>query len=355
MDAMATTISKTSKKKWPAIVMVVVTLLLLAYVIRLWDRAPRTDDAYVYADTIDVVPEVSGRIVELAVRDNQAVKQGDLLFRVDPRPYQDALERGKASLVALDRQIELTQRTVNAQQYNAQSVRAAVERARAAAGQASDTLHRMEPLLSHGYVSAEDVDRARTAQRSTQAELSAAQLQAQQAAAAVSGVDAMVAQRAVVMAEIATAELNLEYATVRAPFEGRIVSLKTSTGQVATALKPVFTLIDTRHWYVVANFRETELKGVRAGTLAMIYLMSDTGQRFQGAVDSISYGVASDEAGLALPGGLPHIQRTLNWVHVSQRFPVKIRVDRPNPELFRVGTSAVAVLEPGPGNDGERH
>jgi multidrug efflux system membrane fusion protein len=352
---MATTASKTSKRKWPAIVLVVVTLLLLVYVIRVWDRAPRTDDAYVYADTIDVVPEVNGRIVELPVHDNQAVKQGDLLFRIDPRPYQDALTRGKASLVALDRQIELTQRTVNAQQYNAQSVRAAVERARVAASQASDTLHRMEPLLSHGYVSAEDVDRARTAQRATQAELIAAQLQAQQAAAAVSGVDALVAQRAVVMAEIATAELNLEYATVRAPFDGRIVSLKTSTGQFASALKPVFTLIDTRHWYVVANFRETELKGVRAGTPATMYLMSDTGQRFQGAVDSISYGVATDEAGFALPGGLPHIQRTLNWVHVSQRFPVKIRVDNPNPDLFRVGTSAVAVLEPGRGNDGERH
>jgi multidrug efflux system membrane fusion protein len=352
---MAPTASKTSKRKWPAIVLVVVTLLLLAYVIRLWDRTPRTDDAYVYADTIDVVPEVSGRIVELAVRDNQAVKQGDLLFRIDPRPYQDALARGRASLVALDRQIELTQRSVNAQQYNAQSVRAAVERARAAAGQASDTLHRMEPLLSHGYVSAEDVDRARTAQRSTQAELSAAQLQAQQAAAAVSGVDALVAQRAVVMAEIATAELNLEYATVRAPFDGRIVSLKTSTGQFASALKPVFTLIDTRHWYVVANFRETELKGVRTGTPATVYLMSDTGQRFQGTVDSISYGVSSDEGGLALPGGLPRIQRTLNWVHVAQRFPVKIRVDHPNPELFRVGTSAVAVLEPRRGDDGERH
>jgi multidrug efflux system membrane fusion protein len=352
---MATTASKTSKRKWPAIVLVVVTLLLLVYVIRVWDRAPRTDDAYVYADTIDVVPEVNGRIVELPVHDNQAVKQGDLLFRIDPRPYQDALTRGKASLVALDRQIELTQRTVNAQQYNAQSVRAAVERARVAASQASDTLHRMEPLLSHGYVSAEDVDRARTAQRATQAELIAAQLQAQQAAAAVSGVDALVAQRAVVMAEIATAELNLEYATVRAPFDGRIVSLKTSTGQFASALKPVFTLIDTRHWYVVANFRETELKGVRAGTPATVYLMSDTGQRFQGAVDSISYGVATDEAGFALPGGLPHIQRTLNWVHVSQRFPVKIRVDNPNPDLFRVGTSAVAVLEPGRGNDGERH
>lgn len=352
---MATTATKTSKKKWPAIILVVVTLLLLLFVIRQLDRAPRTDDAYVYADTIDVVPEVNGRIVELPVHDNQAVKQGDLLFRIDPRPYQDALMRGKASLVALDRQIELTQRTVNAQQYNAESVRAAVERARAAASQASDTLNRMEPLLSHGYVSAEDVDRARTAQRATQAELSAAQLQAQQAAAAVSGVDALVAQRAVVMAEIALAELNLDYATVRAPFDGRIVSLKTSTGQFATALKPVFTLIDTRHWYVVANFRETELKGLRAGTPATVYLMSDTSQRFQGAVDSISYGVAPDEGGLALPGGLPRIERTLNWVHVSQRFPVKIRVDNPNQQLFRVGTSAVAVLNPGRGNNGERH
>lgn len=140
---------------------------------------------------------------------------------------------------------------------------------------------------------------------------------------------------------------------MRAPFDGRIVSLKTATGQFATALKPVFTLIDTRHWYVVANFRETELKGIKTGTPATVYLMSDTDQRFRGAVDSISYGIASDEAGIALPGGLPRIQRTLNWVHVSQRFPVKIRVDDPNPELFRVGTSAVAVLHPG--NDGESH
>jgi multidrug efflux system membrane fusion protein len=334
-------------------VLVVAALLAMLFAIREWDRAPRTDDAYVYADTIDVVPEVNGRIVELPVHDNQAVKQGDLLFRIDPRPYADALSRGKASLVALDRQIELTQRSVNAQQYNALSVRAAVERARAAAGQASDTLHRMEPLLPNGYVSADDVDRARTAQRATQAELNAAQLQAQQAAAAVSGVDALVAQRAVALAEISIAELNLEYATVRAPFDGRIVSLKTSTGQFATALKPVFTLIDTRHWYVVANFRETELKGIRTGTPATVYLMSDAGQRFRGSVDSIGYGIATEEAGFALPGGLPHIQRTLNWVHVSQRFPVKIRVDDPDPELFRVGTSAVAVLHPRDGS--ERH
>ncbi|WP_109482065.1 multidrug transporter subunit MdtN [Paraburkholderia sp. C35] len=336
-----------SRNRYWVIALVAATVLLLVFVIHSIDREPRTDDAYVYADTIDVVPEVNGRIVELAVRDNQAVRQGELLFQIDPRPYQDALARAHASLAALNQQIALTQRTVNAQQYNAQSARAAVERARAAANQAADTLHRTAPLLSQGYVSAQDVDLARTAQRATQAELAAAELQAQQAAAAVSGVDALVAQRAVVEAEIAIAELNLEFATVRAPFNGRVVSLKTSTGQFASALKPVFTLIDTRHWYVVANFRETELKNIRVGTPASVYLLSDTGQRFRGEVESISYGVLPNEGGLALPGGLPHIERTLNWVHVAQRFPVRIRVENPNAALFRVGTSAVAVLYPG--------
>lgn len=346
---------KKPKKAWLAVALVLLTLLVLIFVIWRLDREPRTDDAYAYADTIDVVPEVSGRIVELAVRDNQAVGRGDLLFQIDPRPYQDALKRAQANLVALDKQIALTQRSVNAQQYNADSVRAAVERARAAAAQATDTLHRTEPLLQQGYVSAEEVDVARTAQRATQSELAAAALQAQQAAAAVSGVDALVAQRAVAEADIAIAELNLEFATVRAPFDGRVVSLKTSTGQFASALKPVFTLIDTRRWYVVANFRETELNGIRVGTPATVYLMSDTSQRFRGTVDSISYGVLPNEGGIALPGGLPHIERTLNWVHVAQRFPVKIRVDDPNPDLFRVGTSAVAVLYPGRGADTGRH
>jgi len=348
---MTTTVNR-KKKAWPAILLVVLALVLLVVVIWLLDRAPRTDDAYVYADAIDVVPEVNGRIEELAVHDNQAVKQGDLLFKIDPRPFQQALVRARASLAALDQQIMLTQRTVNAQQYNAKSVQAAVARAQAAARQAADTLHRTEPLLPQGYVSAEDVDRARTAQRIAQADLSATQLQAQQAAAAVSGVEALVAQRAVVLAEISLAELHVEFATVRAPFDGRVASLKTTTGQYASALKPVFTLIDTRHWYVVANFRETELKGIRPGTPATVYLMSDTGQRFRGTVESISYGVSPDEGGLALPGGLPRIQRSLNWVHVSQRFPVKIRVESPNPDLFRVGTSAVAILHPGVGDAG---
>ncbi|VWB58727.1 multidrug resistance protein MdtN [Burkholderia aenigmatica] len=334
------------KKSIVTWLIVVAALVLLGVVLWRLEHAPTTDDAYVYADTINVVPEVNGKIVEMPVRDNQPVKRGDLLFRIDPRPYQDALDQARARRVTLDQQIALTQRSVNAQQYNADSVKAAVERSRAQASQATDTLHRVEPLLAHGYTSAEDVDRARTAQRAAQAELNAAMLQAQQAAAAVSGVDALVAQRAEVDAQIALAELNLEFTEVRAPFDGRVAALRTTVGQFASALKPVFTLIDTRHWYVIANFRETDLKDVRAGMPATVYLMSDTGKHFDGTIDSISYGVLPDDGGVVLEG-LPRVARSINWVHVSQRFPVKIAVRNPDPETFRIGTSAVATLRPG--------
>lgn len=342
---MESSLKKSPGKKIPALILVLLTLVVLVFVIWRVDSSPSTNDAYAAADTIDVVPEVSGRIVELAVKDNQSVKQGALLFRIDPRQYEANLAKAEAALAALDKQIMLTQRSVDAQKYGADSVQAAVAKARAAAKQAGDTLRRTEPLLSEGFVSAEDVDRARTAQRAAAADLNAILLQAQQAASAVSGVDALVAQREVVQADIALTKLYLDMTIVRAPFDGRIVSLKTSVGQFASAMKPVFTLIDTRQWYVIANFRETDLKNIRPGVPATIHLMSDSGRTFQGKVDSIGYGVLPDDGGIVL-GGLPHVSRSINWVRVAQRFPVKIMVDKPDAEMFRIGASAVATLEP---------
>lgn len=317
----------------------------MVYVIWRLDSAPSTNDAYVYADTVDVVPEVSGRIVEMAVHDNQLVKQDDVLMRIDPRTYEANLAKAKASLEALDKQIMLMQRSVDAQRHGADSVEAAVAKARAAAAQATKTLKRTEPLLAQGFVSAEDVDRARTAQRAAEADLNAILEQAKQAASAVSGVDALQAQRDVVQADIALTELHLEMATVRAPFDGRVVALKTTVGQFASAMKPVFTLIDTNHWYVIANFRETELKNIHSGTPATLRLMSDSGKTFTGKVDSIGYGVMPDDGGMVL-GGLPRVSRSINWVRVAQRFPVKIVVENPDEEMFRIGASAVANLEP---------
>lgn len=331
------------RKKWPLLALVLAAIVALIVVIWQLQTSPETNYAYVYADTIDVVPEVSGRIVEMPIRDNQRVKKGDLLFRIDPRPYQAMLDDAKSRLAALDAQIMLTQRTIKAQQYNAQSVSAAVERAKALVKQTTSTRIRLEPLVPQGFAAQEDLDQARTAEKAARAELEATLLQAKQADAAVTGVDAMVAQRAGIVAQIVLAELHLEFTEVRAPFNGVVIALKTTVGQYASALKPVFTLLDNDHWYVIANFRETDLQNVRPGVPATVTVMTNHSRPFDGVVDSVGSGVLPE--GGSVIGGLPVIQKSINWVHVSQRFPVKIAVKNPDPELFRMGASASAVLQ----------
>lgn len=332
-------------KKWPLTLLVMAAIVALILVIWQMQTSPQTNDAYVYADTIDVVPEVSGRIIEMPARENLRVKQGDLLFRLDPRAYEAMLADAESRLAALDAQIMLTGRTIKAQQYNAASVAAAVARAQALVKQTTSTRIRLEPLVPEGFASQEELDQARTAEKAARAELAATQLQASQAAAAVTGTDAMIAQRSGLVAQIALAKLHLEYTEVRAPFNGIVVGLKTTVGQYVSALKPVFTLIDDDRWYVVANFRETDLGNVRPGVPARLTVMTDHRRTFDGTVDSVGAGVIAGQ-GASLPGGLPFIERSINWVHVSQRFPVKIAVKHPDPTLFRMGASASAVLLP---------
>ncbi len=336
---------KTVAPRIVTLLLVVLALGLAVYVVWRLDTAPRTDDAYIYADTVSIAPEVSGRIITMAVQNDQLVRQGDVLFQIDPRPFQATLDKAEASLLTLNAQIELTQRSVNSQKLAADAARSSVDKARAAAEQASDTLERMAPLVKPGYVSAEQLDQARTARRSAQAQLQGAVLQAQQATAAVSGVDALLAQRVVLAAEISLAKLNLEYSTVRAPFNGRVLGLITTAGQFASAGRPVFTLADTRRWYVVANFRETELAGIAPGRRVQLYLLTAPSRHFSGVVESVGHGVFPDDGG-SQDAGLPHVPRSINWVRVAQRFPVRVLVDNADNELFRVGASAVAIISP---------
>jgi len=319
--------------------------VLAVYVLYDLDQSPRTDDAYVRADTIGVASQVNGRIVSLRVHDNQAVKQGDVLFEIDPEPYQHALERARAALDSLEKQIGLSQRDVRAQQLAAAAARANIDRAEAQANQASDTLSRIEPLLAKEYVTAEQVDQARTAKRSAEAALQVARRDAERAAAAVSGVDALVARLGELRAAVATAKYDLEQTVVRAPFDGRVIDLDIAQGEYAATGRRLFTLIDARNWYVIANFRETALKTIRPGMAAEVYLMSDPSHRFAGTVHSIGFGVFPEEGG-ASTNGLPRVPRSINWVRVAQRFPVRIRIDAPEADLFRIGASAVALIPP---------
>src|SRR5215470_12012561 len=325
------------------ILIVVAAIALAAYAVYYLDTSPRTDDAFAQADTIGVAAQVSGRIQNLRVRDNQAVKQGDVLFEIDPRPYRYALERSRSALDALEKQIGLQQRDVNAQQFGAVAARTNIARAEVQAKQAADTLNRVEPLLAKGYVTAEQVDQARTARQSADATLEVARRDAQRAAAAVGSTDATIAKLGELRAAVGLAEFDLEQTVVRAPFNGRVVDLNIAVGAFAAAGRPLFTLIDTQNWYVIANFRETELKRIRPGMAAEVFLMADPDRRFAGKVDSIGFGVYPQDGG-GSTGGLPNVTRTINSAHEAQRCPLRIRVNKPEPDLFRIGASAVALI-----------
>jgi len=276
-----------------ALLIVFGAVFLTLYVWSVLERHPRTDDAAARANVVGIAPRVAGQILKLKVQDNQAVKEGDVLFEIDPEDYKLVLEKAKAELATVDRQL----------------------------AQAQDTLHRMEPLLPRGFETAENVDKARTA------------------------VTTLQAQREGAIATINLEELHLSYCKVIAPFDGRVINLNISAGAHVTAGVPVFSLLDTTKWYVIANFREAEIRHMAPGTEAIVYLSSAPNQRFHGKVQGIGWAVKPEGELDLPPSGVPYIKRELNWVRVAQRFPVRIEVENPDQELFRMGASAVAIIK----------
>jgi membrane fusion protein, multidrug efflux system len=365
---------------------------------------PRTDDAEIFANFIGIAPQVEGPIVRLNVSDNQYVKQGQLLFEIDPRPYQYALERALSDQFTLEGQIADDRRTIAAQvsavsvtQANILSSQADIARWAAAIDQAKadvanaeqgvrraqaewvyadDNLHRIEPLLARQFVTFDQVDKARSVeialaealnQAQSQLRLSQAQLKSteaqyehsvavlQQSKAqhvqsihSVLTLEPLVNQRGAMEAGVRTARYNLNNCRVYTPFSARVTDLTISQGAYAHVGQQIFTLIDAGTWWAVANFREGQLRHIRPGMRADVYITTGPNQRFSGVVDSVGFGVTPDPDVIgnwvAQPGSLPDIQRTLNWVHLASRYPVRVRVENPPSELFRVGESAVVII-----------
>ncbi len=344
--------------------LVIIIAFVVVAVIAIWshDNRPQTDDATLRANFIGVAPHASGHIVELLVKDNQLVKEGDLLFVIDPRPYEDAVALAKAQLVLARKQVDAAQKAlktadatiarVEAQQAAAE---ATVRRAEAEFKNADDHLKRVEPLLEKEFTTTDQVEAARTRQIITAAAVEEAQ---KGLAAAIAGVAQAKSERqraddaigqegdvnghiAAAEAQLREAELNLEYCRVKAPFSGRIVNFNISPGQFARAGVDVFTLVDTRAWYVVANFRETQLKHIEEGSPAEIYLQFKGGKRFAGKVVGLAWAVVPENGSSAM--GLPSVPRNLDWVRLAQRFPVRVQVGNPD-DSFRVGASAVVTI-----------
>ena len=350
-----------------ALGIIIATVLVAIMAIWTHDYRPETDDATLRANFIGVAPHASGHIVKLAVQDNQFVKEGDLLFLIDPRPYEDAVASTKAGLSLTRKEVEALQNALKAAdasiiQAEAEQLAdaASVERAEAEYQEADDHVKRLEPLLAKEFATADQLEEARTRRLVADTSVRAAQKVLAAAAAAVEaakvqrlradneiGQDGDVNARiAAAQAQLNDAELNLEYCRVTAPFSGKVVNFNISIGEFARAGVDVFTLVDTRTWYVVANFRETQLKHIEAGSPAEIYLQFKGGKRFKGRVVGLAWAVVPEDGTSA--GGLPSVPRNLDWVRLAQRFPVRIQVEDPD-DSFRVGASAVVTIT-GPGS-----
>jgi multidrug efflux system membrane fusion protein len=152
------------------------------------------------------------------------------------------------------------------------------------------------------------------------------------------------AQRAEAGAAVNLARLHLSYCKITAPFPGKVINLNLSVGAYASVGVPVFSLLDLRHWYVIANFREGELRHCSEGALVDVYLMSAPSRHFTGKVQGIGWAVESKDE-IDVSQGVPSVPRELNWVHIAQRFPVRIEVENADPELFRNGAPAVAIVQ----------
>jgi len=316
---------------------------LAVVVLHRLDVRPRTTDAIVTANTIQVVPEVAGLIATLNVKDDAVVRKGDVLFTIDQERYLLALAQAKAQVRSIEAQIDLTNRTVSSQVTAVSVAHANAAAARARLKQAGDTLIRMEPLLPDGYVTHEQVDLARTARETATSELMGALNSTRQVRQAVGDSNALVAQLEGARALVGLAERDLRNTVVRAPFDGRIVGVTTSIGQMVGPVKALFTLIDTSQWFIIADFRETELRTIRPGDRVIGYVMSASGVHLGGFVESIGSAVAELE-NLSI-AGVPPVQRDLNWIRIAQRFPVRIALTNPPEELMRIGASAVVVVQ----------
>jgi membrane fusion protein, multidrug efflux system len=312
-------------------------------VLRRVDQSPRTDDAYLQAYIVNMAPDVSGRIVELNVRDNQKVQRSQILFQIDPEPYRLRAAQARNEVRSLEAKLDVTADQVASQTSKADAAARGIDAAEVQLALASSTLTRMEPLLPRGFVTAQQVDQARTAKDTAQITHQQAQLQAAEARKAITSIRPIEADLEGARASLALAERDLHKTTVRAPCDGRITALKIAAGEFATAGHPLFTIIDTEQWYAIGNFRETDLAGIRAGQRATVFVMAEPSRPLRGEVESVGWGVASDVS--ATFGGLPHVERTLNWVRIAARFPVRIQLQAPPDELMRLGASAVVVIE----------
>jgi membrane fusion protein, multidrug efflux system len=303
-------------------------------------RYQETENANLRQAKVAIASEAAGRIVEVKVADNAAVKAGDVLFTVDPEPYRIALSQADASLAAARLSVE--------QLRAAYSQSAAQERAAAnEANFAREEFDRQSALVAKGIASKSALDEARRDLTKTGEEQAAAVQGVASARAALGGDPTIeTAQHPAVLQAMAArdkAAFDLAQTVVRAPADG-IISQASSfkAGQFVAAGTPLFSLVETGDTWVEANFKETQLTHMKLGQSADIVLDTYPGRPLRATVESIGAGTGAE---FSL---LPAQNATGNWVKVTQRIPVRLKVDSRDTDVaLRTGMSASVSVDTG--------
>jgi membrane fusion protein (multidrug efflux system) len=301
-------------------------------------RYVSTDDAYVQAARVSISTDISGRVVEIDVADNQKVDAGQVLFRLDQRPFRIAVEEAEAQLATVRLQIHALKATYHQKRADARAAEATVD-------YQQHEFERQQRLLASGTSSQQQFDQSRQAYENARAQLAAKQQDVANTLANLGGdPDIPLAQHPMVQhaqAALDRAELNLSYTEIQAPENGIVTKVdQLQVGNYVTASTPLFSLMSTDRVWVEANFKETELTHMRPGQQATIEIDTYPDAVFQAKVQSLSPGT-----GLTF-SLLPAENATGNWVKVVQRLPVRLSLDRFDPAApLHAGLSATVEVD----------
>lgn len=297
---------------------------------------PTTDDAFVQADIVGVAAQVSGPIVRTHVVDNQRVERGDLLFEIDPRPFELAVAEAQASR-------DLAAQDIEAYAAGVEVARAEVATQEAALLYATQYLDRIRPVVQRKFMTQDALDDAITKEREARAAVDAA-IRALEVAEATYGQEGEANSRfRFAEAALGEAELDLSYTQVFASVNGYVTNLNLPVGTYVNAGVQLFAIVDADSFWFSARLKETFLDRVRPGQPATITLNSYPDRSFDGVVQGVGWGIFQPDG--ATIGLLPEVDPVVYWVRLAQRFPVRVEfLERDPSRPLRVGANGWVTI-----------
>jgi membrane fusion protein (multidrug efflux system) len=318
------------------LVSLLIVLILIALSVWYWHDShyyPSTDDAYVNANVINISTQVTGRVNHMNITNNQFVKKGELLFTLDPAPFEYNVRQARAQVALALQQAEADADAVNV-------AKATLAERHAELKNAEVTYDRYAPLIDSGTEPDTKGDDITSQLLTARAEVNVAKSQLQQAISQLGADGADNANVKLAQAELDSAEYQLANTVIYAPADGTITNCSLRAGSVVTANTALFALIEQANSWIDANFKETELTHLRVGLPATMTIDMYPDHTFTGKIESISRGSG---AAFSL---LPPENASGNWIKISQRFPVKIVFSNiGNDTPLRVGASATVRID----------